>query len=366
MTQLSATGRNYGVFKVGDEMLRQAFAKGEVPERVPVFAQHHEFAARRFGLKQSDFYRDPELLVQAQLDTCADFGIDVATVDFDIYNIEAEAVGQIIVFDDDNMPDVDRSHPLIAEPPDIDALVTPDFATSGRCPDIVRLMDMTAERIGVTPPIAFCAPFSLAANIRGIEALIFDILLNPDFAAELFRRVVDNLVAPWIRHLMDLFPDATTISGADATASVPILSPTMIEEWVMPYIARLRDATHPDLSVPNWIGEAGLKEPLDLMDRKLTVTQHFIEGQDPDVEKLGPDYYVEYADRNDVPLVLGVGASFLALSSPSKVFDRVKHYVRTGMQHDRFALLLCNLGATTPEDNVRAAIAAVHEHGTYQ
>ena len=35
MTQLSATGRNYGVFKAGDEMLRQAFAKGEVPERVP-------------------------------------------------------------------------------------------------------------------------------------------------------------------------------------------------------------------------------------------------------------------------------------------------------------------------------------------
>ena len=178
-------------------------------------------------------------------------------------------------------------------------------------------MDMTAERIGVTPPIAFCAPFSLAANIRGIEALIFDILLIPTSRPS-SSGVVDNLVAPWIRHLMDLFPDATTISGADATASVPILSPTMIGEWVMPYIARLRDATHPDLSVPNWIGEAGLKEPLDLMDRKLTVTQHFIEGQDPDVEKLGPDYYVEYADRNDVPLVLGVGASFWPSRVPAR------------------------------------------------
>ncbi len=358
--------RSYREFKIGAEMLDQAFAKGTTPERVPVFAQQHEFAARRYGIKPSAFYRNPDLLVRAQLATCADFGIDVATVDYDLYNIEAEAIGQAIVFDDDNMPDVDRSRPLIAEPADIDTIHTPDFTTAGRCSDVVQLMEMTADLSGVVPPIAFCGPFSMAANIRGIEALIFDILLDADFADQLFRRVVDDVLVPWIRHLIRLFPEATTIAGADATASVPILSPTMIGEWVIPYIERLRDATHPDLSVPNWIGEAGLREPLDLLDRKLAVTRHFIEGQDPDVEELGPEYYVDFAQRHDVPLVLGVGASFLALSKPAEVFERVKHYVQVGMQHDRFALYLCNLGATTPDHNVHAAIAAVHEHGRYE
>ncbi len=365
-TTASGGGRKYRHFKVGDEMLSQAFTKGETPERVPVFAQLHEFAAQRFGIGMDRFYRDPELLVRSQLDTCVEFAIDVASVDFDIYNIEAEAIGQAIVFDEANMPDVDRDVPLIAQPEDISAIHTPDFSTAGRCPDVVRIMEMTAEETGVDPSIQFCAPFSLAANIRGIETLILDMLMNPDFAAELFRRLVDDVTAPWIRHLLDLFPTATTIAGADATASVPILSPTMLEQWVMPSLDRLREATHPDLSVPNWIGEAGLREPLDLMDNKLAATQHFIEGQDPDVEQLGPEYYVAYAERHDVPLVLGVGAAFLALSKPADVFDRVKHYVEAGMQHDRFALYLCNLGATTPDDNVRAAIAAVHEHGRYR
>ncbi len=224
-------------------------------------------------------------------------------------------------------------------------------------------MEMTADKTGVIPPIQFCAPFSLAANLRGIEPLIFDILMDPDFAAELFTRLVDEVIAPWIRHLMELFPEATAIAGADATASVPILSPTMIEQWVMPYLERLRDTTHSDLNIPNWVGEAGLRKPLELMDLKLSATMHFIEGQDPDVEKLGPEYYVEYAARHDVPLILGVGAAFLALSTATEVFDRVKKYVQVGKQHDRFALYLCNLGATTPEDNVRAAIAALHQHG---
>lgn len=358
--------KTYPQFAAGNEMLSQAFAKGEQPERVPVYAQHHEFSLARYGLKCSDFYRDADLMVHAQLETCAEFGLDVPTVDWDCYNVEAEAVGQVIVFDDHDMPDVDREQPLIAEPSDIDSLITPDWDTAGRCQDIVRLMDMTAAKTGIAPSIVFCGPFSFAANVRGIETLIFDMLGQPDFAHELYRRVVDNVVGPWINYLIGVFPDVAGISGADATASVPILSPVMVKEWVIPYIMRLRDMTRDDVSIPNWVGEAILKDPDEFVDMKLEVTGHFIEGQDPDIESLGPEYYLDYAQRHDVPLVLGVGASFLALAEPQEVYNRVKYYVQTGMQHDRFALYLCNLGATTPVANVKAAIDATKTFGVYK
>lgn len=287
------------------------------------------------------------------------------TVDWDCYNVEAEAMGQVIVFDEDNMPDVDRNQPFVAEESDLNMIVTPDFETAGRCQDIVRLMEMTAVKTGIPPSIVFCGPFSFAANVRGIETLIFDMLDSQEFAHEFYERCVDNVIGPWINYLVDVFPDVTSITGADATASIPIVSPTMSRDWVMPYIQRLRKVTRDDVSIPNWIGEANLKDPDLYMDMKLDVTQHFIEGQDPDVERLGPEYYIEYADRHDVPLVLGVGASFLTLAKPQDVYDRVKYYVQPGMQHDRFALYLCNLGATTPEVNVRAALDAAKTHGTY-
>ena len=357
--------KRYDHFQVGNDMLAQAFAKGERPERVPVYAQHHEFSLARYGLSCREFYQDPDLMVHCQLETCEEFGLDVPTVDWDCYNVEAEAMGQVIVFDEDNMPDVDREQPFVATQEDIDRIVTPDFATAGRCRDIVRLMEMTADKTGIPPSIVFCGPFSFAANVRGIEALIFDMLDSQDFAHEFYRRVVDNVIGPWINHLVEIFPDVAGIAGADATASVPIISPDMAREWAIPYIERLREVTRDDVSIPNWVGEANLPDPETYVDMKLEVTQHFIEGQDPDVERLGPEFYVEYADRHDVPLVLGVGASFLALAEPRDVYERVTHYVRAGMEHDRFALYLCNLGATTPEENVRAAIDAVRTAGAY-
>lgn len=357
--------KSYPQFAAGNEMMVQAFTKGERPERVPVYAQHHEFSLARYGLSCREFYQDPELMVHCQLETCAEYGMDFPTVDWDCYNIEAEAMGQVIVFDEHNMPDVDREQPFLADQSDIEKIVTPDWETAGRCQDIVRLMDMTAAKTGIPPSIVFCGPFSFAANIRGIETLIFDMIDAPEFAHELYRRVVDNVIGPWINYLIQTFPDVAGIAGADATASVPILSPSMAREWVIPYIKRLREVTRDDVSIPNWVGEAGLRDPDPYVDMKLEVTQHFIEGQDPDVERLGPDYYVEYAASRDVPLVLGVGASFLALAGPQEVYDRVKHYVETGMQHDRFAIYLCNLGATTPEANVRAALDAAKTSGVY-
>jgi len=117
--------------------------------------------------------------------------------------------------------------------------------------------------------------------------------------------------------------------------------------------------------VPNWVGEKYLKGPEEMLDLKLQACPGFVEGQDPDVEELGPALYKEYANKKEVPLILGVGAAFMALSTPEEVADRVRHYIEVGGVDGRFALLFCNLGATTPPENVKAAMDAVHRYGKY-
>jgi uroporphyrinogen-III decarboxylase len=114
------------------------------------------------------------------------------------------------------------------------------------------------------------------------------------------------------------------------------------------------------------VGESYLKNPEELLDIKLEVCPGFVEGQDPDVEKLGPAFYKAYAEKKNLPLILGVGASFLTFSTPEQVADRVKHYVEVGGENGRFALYLCNLGATTPPANVKAAVEAAHTYGSYE
>lgn len=348
---------NYYSFQEGAKRLNAAM-KG-IPDRVPVYAQMHEFTMHELGIPAKNFYTTPEILTPATLEIAERYGIDVGFVDYDVYNIEAEALGQKVVFLENHIPDVDRSTPLISGPKDLHKIKTPHFDSTGRFAKVIEMHSIYVKLTGLPPSLQFCAPFSLAANIRGIENLIKDILVNPDFTRELFEAIVEEVLAPWILYQKKHFPNAASIAGADAMSSLPMLNLEILEEWVVPYIMRLREICGPEVHVPNWVGERFLKDPEDLLALKLKVSPFFLEGQDPDVDTLGPAFYKEYAEEQDVPLVLGVGAGFLAHATPEEVRRRVMDYVEVGGKNGRFALYLCNLGATTPPENVRAVLEAV-------
>ena len=357
--------KDYSHFQAGAKLLDDALAKDRTPERVATYAQLHEFAMHELGVTARAFYTTPELLIYGTLETTERYGINVPYIDYDVYNIEAEALGQVLVWDDNTMPDVDRDRPLIVGPEDLDKIRTPDFDSAGRCAMIIEAQQMFLDATGLQPTLGFCAPFSFVANIRGTENLIFDMMLNPTFARDLFDRAIEEVLAPWILYQKAHFPAATNIVGSDASASVPILSPDMIHEWIVADILRLRDLCGPEIYVPNWVGEALLSEPEELLDLKRQVATDFIEGQDPDIEVLGPERYLQYAQKHDLALLLGLGAAFMDASRPEAVAARVKHYVEVGKQHDRFALFFCNLGTTTPPENVRAAVEVVRTYGVY-
>ena len=355
--------KDYTCFQEGARRLEAAM--GGIPDRVPVYAQIHEFARKELGVSAKEFYTTPEVLVPGVLDITARYGLDVPFVDYDVYNIEAEALGQAVVYSESHVPDVDRTRPLIRDRSDLRKIRTPDFDADGRFPRVLEMNALFRELTGIEPVLQFCAPFSLAANVRGVEPLLMDIYGDPDFARSLFERLTEEVIAPWIEHQRTRFPDAQSVCGSDATASLPIVNLPILRDWVLPDIVRLRDWCGPEVYVPNWVGERYLGSPDEMLDLKLSVCPNFLEGQDPDVQALGPALYKEYAEGRDVPLVLGVGAGFLALSTPQEVAERVRHYVEIGGENGRFALYLCNLGPTTPPENVRAAVDAVATCGGY-
>lgn len=328
--------------------------------RVQVHAQIHEFVAAQLKIPGEIFYTRPEIMVPAMLEVQAEYGLDVPSITYDVYNIEAEALGQRLIFTDANMADVDRSTPLIGDRADLEKLKTPDFDSAGRCARVIEIHALFKKLTGREPTLRFSAPFSLVANLRGIEQCVIDLQSDPDFARELFQRVTDQVLAPWILYQKKYFPDATRISGADATASIPIVNLRILRDWAAPSILRLRAMCGDHVSVVNWVGERYLKRPDEMLDLKLTIGRGSIQGQDPDVEALGAEIYKDYANRKNVALSLGVGAAFLTNSAPDEIARRVQHYCQIGRQASRFSLYLCNVGRTTPPENLRAAIQAAH------
>jgi uroporphyrinogen-III decarboxylase len=356
-----ASQSDFSSFQVG--IRRYQSVLDGTSDRVPVCAQLHEFAMKESGATAREFYTNAKLLATATLETHVKYGIDVPILDYDVYNIEAEAVGQAMKYSLTDMPDVDRARPLIHTREDLDKIRTPDFDTAGRFAQVIEMTHIFYQQIGgeAAPTLNFCAPFSLAANIRGFEQLIMDLYSDPGFARSFFDRITEELLAPWILRLKKEFPSARSICGSDATGSLPLVDPDIIEQWIIPYILRLRELCGPEVYVPNWVGESYLKDPEEMLDLKRQVCPGFVEGQDPDVEKLGPELYKNYAARHNRPLILGVGAAFLATATPAEVAGRIKYYIEAGGKNGRLILYLCNLGATTPPENVKAAVEAVHQ-----
>ncbi len=156
------------------------------PFQIPVLAQVCELLPQEISVSAKEIFCNAKLLTTGTLDVCAKYGIDVPSIDFDVYNIEAEAVGQKIVFHDTVMPDVDRTHILLQDKKKLKNLRTPDFDTAFRCPMVVEIYKHFEALTGVKPSPAFCAPFSLGVNLRGMEHLIMDIYEDPEFVKDLF------------------------------------------------------------------------------------------------------------------------------------------------------------------------------------
>jgi len=350
--------RPYAFFQDGVVLMAEAMQG--VTQRVPVFAQRHEFVAEQCGIPRREFFRRPDVMVPAMLEVQAQFGLDVASITYDVYNIEAEALGQEIRWSEGGMPDIDRNAPLVRDRDDLRRIHTPDFDSVPCCRRVLEMHTLFRRLTGIEPTLSFCAPFTLATNLRGIEQFLLDIHTDPDFAQSLLDRLIAEVSAPWIRHQKRLFPGATRLSGVDATASVPIVSMPVLRGWVVPSILRLRETVGPEVGVANWVGERYLLHPEEMLELKLAVWPGVLWGQDPDVEGLGPVFYKDYAARHDVPLILRIGAAFLAGSDPAAVAERVRRYVEIGSRAGRFALYLCNLGASTPPENLRAAVEAAH------
>jgi hypothetical protein len=266
-----------------------------------------------------------------------------------------------MLYDDDCIPEFDRTAPFIQSPDDLRKIATPDFDSAGRCSQIIEMHQLYTQLTGLPPSLQFCAPFSLAANLRGLEAFIKDILRNPQFARALLDRLTEQVVIPWIMYQKGRHPNFTGIAGADAMASIPIVNLDILAEWVVPYILRLREGCGPQVYVPNWVGERHLKNPREMLALKLLICPAFLEGQDPDIAQLGPEIFKTYAEEHQRPLVFGLGASFMINATPDEVRQRTQYYLDVGTKDNSgFALYLCNLSAATPPENIHTAIEIAH------
>ena len=335
-------------------------------DTVPIGAQINEHVVKLCGGDMREAYTNAAKFVEMNLAVFDYYQLDIPGFYYDIYNIEAEALGQRLNWESDRMPDIDRQNSLLREHSDFDRLRPPDFKKTGRMPFVLEIMHRCYD-LGLPVRIRFCSPFSLAANIRGIENLLIDILTAPQFAHRLLTFLTDEVLVPWVQAQREAIGQPRSpANGADAAASPPIVTVEILEEFVMPYILRMNERIGNVTGQGYWGYSYLFKNPVKfykMLELMASVSPKALNCLDPDVALTGPEPYAAFAREKKMSLRLGLDTLLLQEGPWEKIVDRCRRYVMAGSQVEGLVISFNDVSIHTPVRNVHTAVAAVRHFG---
>jgi len=348
-----------------DQRLSQMDALANWPSQAPVFAQINEHIPEMCKLPYDYLFRDdPVSMAECTLLLWEYYDLTNVLANLDVYNYEAESMGQAVNFYKGHIPDVDRGNFLIKDEKDIDKIRFNGFE-SGRFPYHAAYLEAIKQYTGQYLIPNLCAPWSLACNIYGMENLLVDCLSESDFVHAMFCKLVDDFYAPMFRGFIEKYPENLSYQLADAWASPPMVTNEIYLEFIVPYIERIVEKIDiKGFSVSN-IGVWGIGGFNDENERKvfadmLIKTSGMLSSLDPDNERIGAKWAVDYGSQKNCPVLLGIGTSFLETASIDTIISRCKDYSAIAMSGNTpVIMLLNNISPFTPPDKVHAAIAAI-------
>ncbi|NOZ76104.1 MAG: hypothetical protein GXO65_00145 [Euryarchaeota archaeon] len=219
------------------EIVLEAFRLGE-PERVPV--------ALFGGGAWTIFNSGNTFLTMAEsagkmaniiIETSAKLRSDIVYCGSGYNNFHAAALGGEMKFREVGPPDLEA--PLINEESDLDRLNAEDLRDDKILRTIWEATRMVVDAIGDDYLVtATCwGPFTLGAQLRGVEALMRDIFKNPEFAKAVVKFAAElnlEFYRPLIEEgLIEI------VSIADPTASGDLISKKHFEEFALPDLRRV-------------------------------------------------------------------------------------------------------------------------------
>jgi len=208
----------------------------QIPDRMPMFVLSVEYGAHYLGYRiNKDFAWDPKKWAHAALAFIDRFDSDVCAPILDVYIIGPDAMGCEVIYHEDSFPEVMAG---VKTPADLAKIENADYRHNGRMRVLVEACQICREKVGdimaVSPVIN--APFSWAANVRGIYDFLADLRRNPKFAHDLLERCTAG-VNEGVRMFLEAGLKPVTL--ADATASTYLISPAQINEFAWTYNEKL-------------------------------------------------------------------------------------------------------------------------------
>jgi len=201
------------------------------PDRIPVFSMVTYASATALGYSVKEYCHDVKKMVRGQVELQKKFGHDLVYSFVDVW-VFAETVGVILDFHDNSTPKPVESPVKVLE--DVEKLEVPDQRKDGRLPIIIEGIELLREEVGRQIPIytGGQGPFSMAAEIRGLETFLKDLYLNRELALKLIRFCTEYMIE---MGKAEAESGADIVHLGDSYAGTSLVSPKFFEMYAMPY-----------------------------------------------------------------------------------------------------------------------------------
>jgi uroporphyrinogen decarboxylase len=328
-----------------------ASGNGERLDCVPVAPGINHYAAIKAGQPMTKVAWDPELMASVVIQSLERHGYDGCGPIGD-YGHGTESMGSTVAIQDWEQTYV-ADYPVRSEA-DVAKLKLPDPLKDDRMPVLIEcariLVETVGDRVGVNGSMS--GPLSFAANLRGPQQILLDMLERP--------RMVHDLVAISLE-ADKAFAEAQIVHGKLNTINIfePVAimaSNPMIDEFSFAYLEQLIQHIH-DL------------DALVLLHICNDTTRIINRMVEIGADILSLDERVDMAHAKEIvagraTISGNIPSAHLANSSPEEIYQESCALIEQVTAGGRFTLgSSCEVPYETPEANIDAMVRAAREFG---
>ncbi len=328
-----------------------ASGNGQITDCVPVAPGIGHYAAFQAHEPMTRVAHDPELMARVVLASLERHGYDSCGPITD-YALGTESMGSVAVIREWEQTFVGSF--AVTAKGDVSRLRLPNPRTDGRMPVILGceriLVDTVGSRVGVNGGLP--GPLSFAANLRGPQQILYDIVDDPALVHELLKISTDACKAFGLAQIE--LGGVKTVNVYEPMAT--LISNSMVEEFSFAYLADL-------LGV---LKKSGGKILLHICGQTTRLLRWMVEiGSDI----LSLDVDVDLARAKSI---VGCGASLsgnvavqdLARLGPDDIYVRACRCIEQAAAGGRYTLSSsCEVPLETPPENIDALVRSAREFG---
>jgi hypothetical protein len=334
-------------------------------KRAIIEAQSNNHTIKLLGLDSKRFATEPELFIKAQLAASAYYGFDKPCIDYDLYTIEAESLGQKMIYSKEFLPEIDLSNPLIAEKNNLYSLKPSISKNRARFDYVLGINKLFKDIFKIAPRLRFCGPFSLAVSLRGYGNLMIDMEDDKGFVKDLFDFIIYEVLIPWVKLLREDIKEPEALAGAIETAATfPNISRKTMDEWIIPYYELAKEELGNITFTTCCGGLSSFDNPDEYFSYQTATNPGIIKGYGNDIEKCGFEVFNKYSKTNNMDLRLAISAQALLSLDLSEVEALVKRYLeKGGIGLTKYSIFLSDIDPNTDSKIIFSLVSAVKQLG---